>query len=1238
MKQELIITEKPATAKKIAEALADGKPSKKNNQGIPYYELKHKNKDITVGCAVGHVFSLAEKEKKGWTYPVYDIEWKPAYEVGKKAEYTKKYIDTLKKLSKTADSFVIASVDYNEITPVIENDEFKIVKIGEFVDNAIKTNKDVKKCKVPSFDFKSKKISFKPLKKVIRHKIHEELYKIDLSYSRSVKITSSHSVFTFSNNKIKQIKASKLKEGDILLCPNKVPSFNKLSKINLLDILYKSKISREIFVEGKDIAKILSERIKMKLRKKHYLNDKRIILTNHGRIFLINKRISLKIPQNKPPKKINIAQSTISLWENEKKNPTIKNLKEYLKYLKINFKTFKNNKKYVKEITDSSFQSLLDINYTKQFKEYSNLKRATIQLSNLSPTEIKKIKDAHIYGSKNKRGKIKIQLDLDSDFFRLIGYYLAEGDINSDYRIRFSLGNIESGHENFIRSDIKKIVDSKFKINATSIFDKRQKTEGIIIDNTVLAQLFKNMLGFRKNEATSKRIPSIVFNTNNNNKLEFLKGYFLGDGSLKNGCITFNTSSKLLAQELQYLLLQLNIIAGNTKSICKTSKSRNPMHRINITNSTDLKKLKKIYEYHWNSKELKLGKPKKIRININDLSLLKIKKIKRIKPSRKYVYDFSVEGENFIAGTGGVCCHNTDYDIEGEVIGLNVIRYVCKQKDAKRMKFSTLTKDELIDSYEHAQKTINWGQALAGETRHELDWYYGINTSRALTLAVKAATGQYKILSTGRVQGPALKIIVDKEKEITAFISQKYWQIQLIAEAKNGVIEAWHKEDKFWEKEKADKVMEKVKDEKKGKIKDKQTTEFKQQPPFPFDLTSMQIEAYKVMKIKPKETLEIAQDLYTGGYISYPRTSSQKLPPSLGYAKILNKLMKQEKYKKLCSQLLETKNLKPNEGQKIDEAHPAIHPTGETPKALRDRTAKIYDLIVKRFMATFSEPAIRETSTITIDVKEEEFISKGTRTKEKGWHIYYEPYVKLEEEELPKVEIGEEVKIKDINQQEKETQPPRRYTPASLIKELEKRNLGTKATRSVIIENLYSRGYIKEENIQATELGIKTVQILEKYIPEIVDEQLTRHFEEEMEKIRTKEMTEEQILEEAREVLNKIFDKFNKKKKEVGKELSEANTTMIRAETTIGKCPNCEEGQLILKKGKYGRFIGCNKYPECKTIFKVPPKGMLKPTNEICVECNHPMVEIREFRQGPRLVCINPNCPTWKPGYKKENK
>src|SRR3989344_4157557 len=144
----------------------------------------------------------------------------------------------------------------------------------------------------------------------------------------------------------------------------------------------------------------------------------------------------------------------------------------------------------------------------------------------------------------------------------------------------------------------------------------------------------------------------------------------------------------------------------------------------------------------------------------------------------------------------------TDYDVEGEVIGLNIIRFACNKKDANRMKFSTLTKEDLIEAYEHKSKHLDWGQAYAGETRHKLDWFYGINLSRALTASVKAA-GSFKIMSAGRVQGPALKLLVDREKEIHAFKPEPFWQIHLLGEYKKSELEAWHIKDKIFDKKEA---------------------------------------------------------------------------------------------------------------------------------------------------------------------------------------------------------------------------------------------------------------------------------------------------------------------------------------------------------------------------------------------------------------------------------------------------
>jgi DNA topoisomerase-1 len=568
----------------------------------------------------------------------------------------------------------------------------------------------------------------------------------------------------------------------------------------------------------------------------------------------------------------------------------------------------------------------------------------------------------------------------------------------------------------------------------------------------------------------------------------------------------------------------------------------------------------------------------------------------------------------------------TDYDIEGEVIGLNVIRYICKQKDASRMKFSTLTKPDLIESYAHKSKSLDWGQAYAGEARHFLDWMYGINLSRALMLSLKSV-GQFKIMSSGRVQGPSLKTIVDLEKEIAKFKPVAYWEIQVDGLLDNKHVESWHQNGQFKDEKEASKVYNKIKG-KDGAVKSIAKSEFIQKAPVPFDLTTLQTESYRFFGISPKQTLEIAQELYTGGYISYPRTSSQKLPKEIGYKKILDSLAKSSAYKQLCESVLKTK-LIPTEGKKTDPAHPAIYPTGQLPH-LQDRAHKVYDLIVKRFFACFGEDAKRETVTITIDIEKEHFIAKGTRTTFKGWHTYYDPYVKLEDQEMPKVKEGDKFKNKEVTKHDKFTQPPRRYTQASLIRELENRNLGTKATRAAIIDSLYDRNYVKNDPIEATELGMETVRVLDKYCPEINDEQLTRHFEEEMEEIREKKLGEHTILTEAKGELTKMLEKFKKNEKVIGAELLTSYKKALETESYIGKCPKCDKGNLRItysRKSKR-RFIACDAYPDCKTIFNMP-FGKVKATEKVCDTCKYPVIQVIAARRFQEM-CLNNDCPSKK--------
>lgn len=570
----------------------------------------------------------------------------------------------------------------------------------------------------------------------------------------------------------------------------------------------------------------------------------------------------------------------------------------------------------------------------------------------------------------------------------------------------------------------------------------------------------------------------------------------------------------------------------------------------------------------------------------------------------------------------------TDYDIEGEVIGLNIIRFLANQEDAKRMKFSSLTQKELEDAYNNKSPSLNWGQAIAGETRHYLDWMYGINLSRALMEAIKKA-GSFKIMSVGRVQGPALHLIVQREREILAFKPTPYWQVYIIVQGQ----ELKYVRDIT---KKADLApFQKL----RGKIAQVSTEKSEQRipPPYPFDLTTLQTEAYKFHSISPSRTLQIAQALYLGGLISYPRTSSQKIPEAINPLEIVKKLGKAYDTK-LC------KNTRPIEGPKSDPAHPSIYPTGEF-ASLVGEEKKIYDLIARRFLACFCNPAIIANKTITALVGEFKFTAKGLGIIEKNWMDVYK--TKLQERELP--DINGAFPIEESRIEEKMTQPPNRYSPASLVRELEKKNLGTKATRASIIETLYNRGYIQGQSIQATPIGMSLISSLEKHSPIIIDEKLTRNFEKEMDSIQEAKKNlkekEDKIIQEAKSTITKISEKFKKEELEIGRELIDATKDLREQERLANElqiCPKCKKNKLRILYGKRFKryFVACSGYPECKTTFSLPPNSLIKPSKdkedkqEFCPQCQFPLLlAIRKGRR-PWKFCFNPDCPS-REQYKK---
>jgi len=614
-----------------------------------------------------------------------------------------------------------------------------------------------------------------------------------------------------------------------------------------------------------------------------------------------------------------------------------------------------------------------------------------------------------------------------------------------------------------------------------------------------------------------------------------------------------------------------------------------------------------VFSFRWAPRHLAERGAKQIRIWIETISKL------------------ARDAEEFIAAC--------DYDLEGSLIGYCILKYACENREnvAKRMKFSTLTKTELEKAYDEPLSQLDFSLIEAGKTRHEVDWLYGVNLSRALTLAAKRWSGKYSTLSTGRVQGPTLKILIARERVIRSFVPTPYWEIRAEVEIKKSMYGVEYERKRIEKRADAEAVVEACTD-RTGEIKKVDMRMFHQKPPIPFDIGALQTEAYSLFGYTPRRTMGIAQRLYLDALISYPRTSSQKLPPIINYKNILNALSREPAYKKLTSRLLEKEELKPREGAKEDPAHPAIYPTGNLPeRMLSDPEKRVWDLVVKRFMAVFGETAIKQSVKVRLEVNGHNFFLRGRQILKEGWMQFYKPYIRTEEALLPPVKEGETVQLKRVIREDKFTNPPPRYNPSSLLKRMEDVGIGTKATRADIIETLYNRRYIADERIVVTELGFDIIDVLSKYAPGVISVKLTQELEKKMERIQSNNEKRENILLEAVEQLKPQLEQFREKEGPVGEALSNAIKRARMEERIIGNCPNCGTGKLMIlfSRKTRKRFIGCTNYFKgiCKTSFPLPQRGTAKPLGKNCSSCGWPLVRVQIRGRRPWRLCFNPDCP-----------
>jgi DNA topoisomerase I len=566
----------------------------------------------------------------------------------------------------------------------------------------------------------------------------------------------------------------------------------------------------------------------------------------------------------------------------------------------------------------------------------------------------------------------------------------------------------------------------------------------------------------------------------------------------------------------------------------------------------------------------------------------------------------------------------TDFDREGELIGLEALNLTIEQNPklvrfVRRARFSALTAGEINRAFSNLDE-LSEPLARAGEARQDIDLIWGATLTRFVSLATSRLGSQF--LSVGRVQTPTLVLVAERELERRAFVPEPYWVVKVDLEAGGQTFGAVHKEERFSDEARAKGVFEKIASP--GRVTAVKQTSRKVAKPAPFNTTSF-TSAATSLGFSAAAAMRTAEDLYMAGHISYPRTDNTVYPSSLDLREALA-VLEQGEFKREVSQLLAVEGpLHPSRGDKRTTDHPPIYPTGSPRRGeLGDREWRLYELVVRRFMATLADDAVMESNRVDIALSGEPFVARGNRVVHAGWFEYYH-YSRQKDLELPLLERDDLVRLVDKQFEAKETQPPARYGQGTLIELMEKHNLGTKATRHAIIQNLYDRGYVQGNPVEPTEMGIKMAEALQVYAPRIASPEMTAELEKDMDLISVRDMTKEEVVTVSRNLLREAYGLLERNREQMAAKIYEG----INEDRILGQCPKCGKSRLrvIRSKATKKRFVGCEGYPDCDQTYPLPQKGEVMGIDEVCPQCGTPKVKILAGRR-PWILCLDPYCPT----------
>ena len=579
-------------------------------------------------------------------------------------------------------------------------------------------------------------------------------------------------------------------------------------------------------------------------------------------------------------------------------------------------------------------------------------------------------------------------------------------------------------------------------------------------------------------------------------------------------------------------------------------------------------------------------------------SLLQADLVKKVKEKR------IAEAIKKLAKDADLVTIATDYDREGELIGYEALEIIKKVKPnikVDRAKYSAITSDEIKRAF-NSRTDLDYNLAKAAETRQIVDLMWGAVLTRLISLS-SGRMGK-NFLSVGRVQSPTLRFIVDREKEIRDFVPTPYWEIFVVF-SNSEKFTAKH-EKRFLNKGEAERAFARIGD--KAVVKKFTEKNVKEARPIPFNTTEFLREAGKFMP--PDRAMSIAENLYMAGFISYPRTDNTVYPPSINLKAIVRKFLNSD-FKKEAEIALSY--MKPSRGKKETKDHPPIHPVGVVKKNELSRDEwRIYELIVRRFLATLAPEALWAVRNAEVDASGEIFRASGKKLLEAGWREIY-TYVKTEETHLPELKEGEILKILSKKLEEKETKPPSRYTMSSIIKLMERYNLGTKSTRHEILRKLYTRGYVRGNPLKPTEVAFAVIDALKSEAEVITLPDMTAKLEEEMDRIEEGKLRQESVVEESKRFLNRVLETANRD--ELGRKIIEG----IKKDSVVGRCPECGKN-LVIRKAK-SRFIGCSGFPECRFSIPLPQKGRIEITARKCKEHDFSILRLRPSKGKSWTFC-----------------